>query len=423
MSAISLILLCAAAVATALGGAALHTARGLRRQLTALRAELEAGRPDATGAPTVVPHARTAPADGARAAAAEEARVAAAATDAPTAAAAEGDTEAAGPFSRQIRAAVAAALADERERELAEARAFWAAQEARGDAGPESGALLAGHGTEYEIAPGDLADGFTDPNRCTDCDPGATDLTGLVDFTDYADSSDSADSADLTGPAGQRPAPHGSETGQMFIPRQPGPEDGDIDVNVTPADMADMADTASFDTWDTWGTWDTHPGEDGEEPDGAPARPSSHAQDVSAESDAESPDLAAARRRHPSQPDYTLSGEPVAGQASPSPAPTVTYHERTIERLAGLAEARTPLTDVRPGPLGTLDVYLFEDGTTVCLSPGHRATSEALADAVRRGEAPVLMGGSGVSGSYTLTFGYPDGSTAYLLADRVITPL
>ena len=48
----------------------------------------------------------------------------------------------------EIRAAVAEALAEERERELAEARAFWAAQEARGRR-----ALLAGHGTEYEVAP------------------------------------------------------------------------------------------------------------------------------------------------------------------------------------------------------------------------------------------------------------------------------
>ncbi|RCG23355.1 hypothetical protein DQ392_04815 [Streptomyces reniochalinae] len=413
----SLILLCAAAVATALGGAALHTARGLRRQLTALRTELEAGRHDvpATAAvsaaacgTTAVPHARTASADEARAAAAAEA---------PTASEEESDAETAGPFSRQIRAAVAAALADERERELAEARAFWAAQEARGDAGAESGALLAGHGTEYEIAPGDPADGFTDPVRSTDGDSGDAGLTALADFADPTGSSGSADftaadflgAADFTGPTGETPAPHGSETGQMFIPRQPGPEDADMDV-----------DLASFDAWDTA---DTHPGENEEEPDGAPARPSPHAPDVSAETDAESPDLAAARRRHPSQPDYTLSGEPVAPHASSSPAPTVTYHERTIERLAGLAEARTPLSDVRPGPLGTLDVYLFEDGTTVCLSPGHRATSEALADAVRRGEAPVLMGGSGISGSYTLTFGYPDGSTAYLLADRVITPL
>ncbi|MFF9559479.1 hypothetical protein ACF1DY_27140 [Streptomyces albus] len=383
MSAISLILLCAAAVATALGGAALHTARGLRRQLTALRAQLAPAEAEGTG---TVPPARTA------------------------AKAAPGvDEEADSAFARQIRAAVAAALADERERELAEARAFWAAQEAR-DAAPGSGGLLAGHGTEYEIAeiaPGDLSDHFLDCARA----------------------------ADAAGPAAETDALPGSGpvAGELFIPRQPGPEDGDRNPDAGIA-------------------WDEHTGPDGlPQLDGSlevdvdenlPQRPEADpasralrdgSQDGAsgpgrgersgAAAEEEPPDLAAARRRHPSQPDYNLNGEPVVPGAAPSPAPTVTYHERTIERLAGLADARVPLADVRPGPLGTLDLYVFEDGTTVCLSPGHRATSEALADAVRRGEAPVLMGGSGIAGSYALTFGYPDGSTAYLLADRVITPL
>lgn len=302
MSAISLILLCAAALATALGGAALHTARGLGRQLTALRAQLETGR-DGQAA-LAVPHAREA---------------------------------------CEVRAAVAEALAQERERELAEARAFWAAQEAR-DAGPESGSLLAGHGTEYEVAQGDLAD-------------------QLDAFTD-ARGHDGHD---------------GSETGEVFIPRQAGPEDGDVDVPA-PFEILDGTD----------------------------------------EPEAEHPGLAAARRRHPSHPDFNLNGEPVVPAPAPSTAPTVADHERTVERLAELAGARTPLANVRPGPLGTLDVYVFEDGTTVCLSPGHRATSEALAEALRLGEPPVLMGGSGIAGSYALTFGFPNGDTAYLLADRVI---
>ncbi|NSC22114.1 hypothetical protein FM076_13305 [Streptomyces albus subsp. chlorinus] len=387
MSAISLILLCAAAVATALGGAALHTARGLRRQLTALRAELE----PTTAAAGTVPHARTAPGSQ------EHGGTESGGTE-------SGEAEE-GAFERQIRAAVAAALADERERELAEARAFWAAQEAR-DAGPGSGALLAGHGTEYEVAPSDLDDGFPhlpDASRTGTALPDAslTDYpfadTALPDApltdTGLPDSGPTGPGDETAGTpgagdraAGHRP-PTGSETGELFIPRQPGPEDGDVDVEV---DVAPYQGAGS------------EPGTgSGEEP----------------------PDLAAARRRHPSQPDYNLKGEPVTPQAAPSPAPTVTYHERTIERLAQLADARTPLADVRPGPLGTLDLYLFEDGTTVCLSPGDRVTSEALADAVRRGEPPVLMGGSGIAGSYTLTFAYPDGSTAYLLADRVITPL
>lgn len=306
MSAISLTLLCAAALATALGGAAMHTARGLRGELTALRVQLEAERAaQATRTAHALPHARE---------------------------------------TCEVRAAVAEALAQERERELAEARAFWAAQEAR-DAGPESGALLAGHGTEYEVARGDLAD-------------------QLDAFTDAR--------------GHEEP---GSETGEVFIPRQNGPEDGDMDVDVPePFEILDGTD----------------------------------------EPEPEHPGLAAARRRHPSHPDFNLNGEPVVPSPAPSTAPTVADHARTVERLAELAGARTPLSDVRPGPLGTLDVYVFEDGTTVCLSPGHRATSEALAEALRLGEPPVLMGGSGVVGSYALTFGLAGGDTAYLLADRVI---
>ncbi len=61
---------------------------------------------------------------------------------------------------------------------------------------------------------------------------------------------------------------------------------------------------------------------------------------------------------------------------------------------------------MRPGPLGTLDLYVFTDGTTLCLTPGHRETAEQLAGALERGEAPVLLGGSGVSGAYALTFTY-----------------
>lgn len=61
----------------------------------------------------------------------------------------------------------------------------------------------------------------------------------------------------------------------------------------------------------------------------------------------------------------------------------VTDHERTVNRLEELADTATELTDVRPGPLGTLDVYVFADGTTLCMTPGHRETAERLADALR----------------------------------------
>ena len=95
MSAMPLALLLAtAAITTAVGVAVLRTLLGLRRQITALHAEL-AAQHLAVGAHGLVPQAR-------------------ASSDAAA-----------------IRAAVAEALAEERERELAEARAFWAAQEAR----------------------------------------------------------------------------------------------------------------------------------------------------------------------------------------------------------------------------------------------------------------------------------------------------
>lgn len=97
-------------------------------------------------------------------------------------------------------------------------------------------------------------------------------------------------------------------------------------------------------------------------------------------------------------------------------------HERTVSCLEELAESRTELADVRPGPLGTLDVYVFADGTTLCMTPGHRETAERLAAALRAYESAVLLGGSGVSGAYALTFACGEESI-YILADRVIASL
>ncbi|MEU2869909.1 hypothetical protein ABZ769_11985 [Streptomyces olivoreticuli] len=275
MSAMNLALLLAAATATAAGAAALHSTRGLRRQISALRADLAAAAGADRRAPAPVPAARTAPA----------------------------------AELSEIRAAVADALAEERERELAEARAFWAAQESR-----------------------DLSTAADTPSL----------LGGLPGFGD-----------DLTAPEG----PYGGP----YLPRQ-----ADF-VGLEPLDPAAESEAA------------------------------------------ESPELTAARRRHPSHPDFT-------------PMPLVGDHESTVERLTELADARIPLTDVRPGPLGTLDVYVFADGTTICMTPGHRETAERLADALRAGDAPVLLGGSGVSGAYSLTFGCA-AERIYVLADRVIASL
>ncbi|MFF9017953.1 hypothetical protein ACF09C_33970 [Streptomyces sp. NPDC014870] len=274
----SLALLVTTAAATVVGAAALHAAHGLRKQVVALRGELAA----AHG--VSVPHARQTPA-------------------------------------AEIRAAVAEALAEERERELAEARAFWAAQEAR----------------------------------------------------------DAADAPSLLGGLGG-PAEDG---GPFYVPRQ--------------ADFVGLeameAEAAAL--------------------DGVGAGVDSVLEEFPelTEYAEDSPELAAARRRHPSHPDFV-----------PVQTPVVTDHERTVSRLEELADTRTALTDVRPGPLGTLDVYVFADGTTLCMTPGHRETAERLADALRSGRTPVLLGGSGVSGAYALTFsfGEADEENVYILADRVI---
>ena len=93
MSAMPIALLLTTTAAAGVGVAVLCSVRALRRQVAALHTELVESRTARTRG--LVPAARTA-----------------------------ADAE-------EIRAAVAAALAEERERELAEARAFWAAQEAR----------------------------------------------------------------------------------------------------------------------------------------------------------------------------------------------------------------------------------------------------------------------------------------------------
>ncbi|MHB9861235.1 hypothetical protein [Streptomyces sp. YIM S03343] len=252
-------LLVTTAATGAVGVAVLRTLFQLRRQVADLHTQLAENHAAATRA--VLPAARTA---------------------------ADAD---------EIRAAVADALADERERELAEARAFWAAQEAR-----------------------DAAD--------------APSLLGLPD-TD------------------------------LYLPRQ--------------ADFAGMESLEPV------------------------AEPTTDADEAA--------ELAAARRRHPSHPDFV-----------PTQSPVVNDHERTVATLEELAAAGTALADVRPGPLGTLDVYVFTDGTTLCMTPGHRETAERLSASLRAGETPILLGGSGVSGAYTLTFACGE-ENVYILADRVIASL
>ncbi|MEU6330636.1 hypothetical protein ABZ851_25650 [Streptomyces sp. NPDC047049] len=317
MSVTTLVLLLAAAVAVALGAAALHTARALRRQLAELHAELSAARREAV-ASTAAVHPAAAAIPAARATPAAETPLA------------------------DIRAAVADALAEERERELAEARAFWAAQEAR-DAADAPSLLggLAGLGDE-------LLDGRTDPRE-------------LPDHQD-------ADRFDT----------------QPFLPRQ--------------ADLAGLEPLLGPDALEAM--------------DALESMDALDAPELEPVEETESAELAAARRRHPSHPDF-------------SPSPVVSDHERTVARLEELAQLATPLADVRPGPLGTLDVYVFTDGTTLCLTPGQRETAERVAGALHAGHTPVLLGGSGISGAYALTFSWGESreDSVYILADRVIASL
>ncbi|MET9952200.1 hypothetical protein ABZ135_11720 [Streptomyces sp. NPDC006339] len=313
MSALSLALLVTTAAATAVGAAALHAAHGLRKQVTALRGELAATHG------VTVPPART-PVD-------------------------------------EIRAAVADALAEERERELAEARAFWAAQEARDAADAPS--LLGGLAGPAEEGP------FFVPRQA--------DFVGLEAMALEAME---AEAAALDGR-------------EIFDGRE------SFEATRETFDGRDPLDT--FDTFDSFEALEELP---------ELAGPTEYPED--------SPELAAARRRHPSHPDFV-----------PVQTPVVTDHERTVARLEELADTRTALTDVRPGPLGTLDVYVFADGTTLCMTPGHRETAERLAEALRAGRAPVLLGGSGVSGAYALTFSCGEAAedNVYILADRVIASL
>ncbi|MEV8128302.1 hypothetical protein AB0P07_30300 [Streptomyces sp. NPDC085944] len=269
MSAMPIALLLTTAATGAVGVAVLRSILVLRRQVTALRTELAESR--ATAARARVPAART-----------------------------TADAE-------EIRAAVAEALAEERERELAEARAFWAAQETR-----------------------DVSD--------------APLLLGLSDS-------------------------------ELFLPRQ--------------TDLAGLEPVVE-------------PAADTDEPSD---------RDTGHTGPRESAELAAARRRHPSHPDFV-----------PNPSPAVNDHDRTVAALEELAESSVALADVRPGPLGTLDVYVFADGTTLCMTPGHRETAERLAAALGAGQTPYLLGGSGISGAYTLTFACGE-ENVYILADRVIASL
>lgn len=323
-----LALLLTAGAAVTMGAAAVHALHGLRRQVGALRTELAESLGSGLGPGLRDPRTLgdTAAGEGAL----RRVPGARGAADAD-----------------EIRMAVAEALADEREREMAEARAFWAAQEAR-DASSDASPLL---GLPSDAGPVDPVDPAL---------PRRADLSGRTDFPDVTHVADLTDLTDLT-------------------------------------DFTDLADLAGV-------------------PGGEPPEPAADADDAG-DSPGDSPELAAARRRHPSHPGFVPTRS--TGAAQPPHPAGGNHHERVVACFDGLAAKGTALADVRPGPLGTLDVYVFEDGTTLCMTPGHRETAARLADALRRGDAPVLLGGSALSGAYTLTFAC-GGEHVYVLADRVI---
>lgn len=347
VSAITLILLLAAVVAALAASATAHHVRRLRREIAGLREEVLATR-------VSVPAARPAPA------------------------------------LEEVRIVVAEALAEERERELAEARAFWAAQEIRDEL---DGVPQVFSGLEYE------GSDLEHPGHHEDAE--TLDFPGFQGYAGYEVSTADAALLDaLLGDTGAD-APQGSAGSSTD-------DFGFIDArHQENADSADAVEQA-LPFLPQQGT-----AEEAEDHRSSPSAGGAHG------TSSESAERRAARRRHPSDPNYSLSGEPVLPSQAVAPRTASRDHEHTVERLSRLAQEATVLSDVRSGPLGTLDVYVFDDDTTVCLTPGHRETADRLSRALDEGEAPVLLGGSGVSGAYALTFACGE-ETVYVLADRVI---
>ena len=274
-----------------------------------------------------------------------------------------------------IRRAVTEALAADREREITEARAFWAEQEARAaEDAPLFDSPLGGNGigvaAEWPLffprptGPLDAAD------NASTMDPefGEALRSALEDLINEGGTGGGAAGGSAAGhPAGH---PAGMSAGIST-----GEGNGDAKAR-READLLATGLEA--------GLLDTEP-----------------AAEVEVEA---APDP----RRHPSHPDFV-----------PSQTPS---REWTDTRLTALADERVALTDVRPGPLGTLDVYAFADGTTLCVAPGDREAAYRLIDAVRAGEDVRLLGGSRFSGSYSLTFS-TDEEAVYVLADRVVASI
>ncbi|MBV2152274.1 hypothetical protein RZ50_005320 [Kitasatospora sp. SUK 42] len=266
-----------------------------------------------------------------------------------------------------IRRAVTEALAADREREITEARAFWAEQEARA---AEDAPLFDSPFTGVFTGTDEWPLFFPRPTGPQE----AADNAGTMD-PEFGEALRSA-LEDLINEGGTGPAESGGEGGAPLRPGQP--------VGETAKEARARREADLLATGLEAGLLDAEPAVE----DAPVATPDP--------------------RRHPSHPDFV-----------PSQTPS---REWTDTRLAALAEEAVALIDVRPGPLGTLDVYAFADGTTLCVAPGDREAAYRLIDAVRAGEHVRLLGGSRFSGSYSLTFS-TDEEAVYVLADRVVASI
>ncbi|MFJ5232496.1 hypothetical protein ACIQBJ_21710 [Kitasatospora sp. NPDC088391] len=281
-----------------------------------------------------------------------------------------------------IRRAVAEALAADREREITEARAFWAEQEARA---AEDSPLF---DTPFTTVGEDWPIFFPRPTGPQE----AVDNGGVMD-PEFGEALRSA----LEDLIKEGPVDGGSAAPGHDGPRHPA-QGGGFPVPADGGGFPAPSDGGSFPAPAAGGDVRAR-----READLLATGLEAGLLDAEAE-----PAAAPDPRRHPSHPDFV-----------PSPTPS---REWTDDRLAALAEDCVALTDVRPGPLGTLDVYAFADGTTLCVAPGDREAAYRLIDAVRAGEDVRLLGGSRFSGSYSLTFSTDD-EAVYVLADRVVASI
>jgi hypothetical protein len=238
-------------------------------------------------------------------------------------------------FDAAVHQAVAAALADDREREMAEARAFWAEQEARA--------------AEDGVFGGDVF---------------GNDVFGSDGLGGESFGNDGYGTESLFG-----------EDGVVVLPAPRGyaDDEGEMDPEFADALRTALEELIS-------------------ESNGSAGHPVAHP------------------APHPSLPGFT-----------PQPTPTPEWTDLRLEELVSVG---TTLRDVRPGPMGTLDVYVFEDETTLCVAPGVPAAGARLREAVLGGEDVRLLGSSRLTGAHALTFALGDGrATVYILADRVVASL